>query len=105
MALDPVIHAPVRLRIVTLLASTLPDPADELPFVQLQRELDLTAGNLTTHLARLEDAGYVAISKGFHGRKPVTHVALAPAGRLAFATYREELLAMLSAPSQRKGDR
>ena len=79
---------------------TLPDPADELPFLQLQRELDLTAGNLTTHLARLEDAGYVAISKGFHGRKPVTHVALAPAGRLAFATYREELLAMLSAPSQ-----
>lgn len=95
MELDPIIHAPARLRIVTMLDAALHDPADELPFVRLQRELDLTAGNLTTHLARLEDAGYVAIAKGFHGRKPVTHVRLTPAGRLAFSSYRAALLTLL----------
>ncbi|WP_105567030.1 transcriptional regulator [Microbacterium halophytorum] len=97
MALDPVIHAPVRLRVVTLLAAALRDPADEIPFVQVQRELGLTAGNLTTHLAKLEDAGYVAIGKEFQGRKPVTHVSLTAPGRLAFAQYRAELLSLLSA--------
>lgn len=103
MSLDPVIHAPARLRIVTFLDSALPAPQDALPFVELQRELGLTAGNLTTHLGRLEDAGYVSIDKSFQGRRPVTRLRLTPAGRLAFASYREELLAMLGVSDRPTG--
>ena len=56
-ALDPVIHAPARLRIVATLAA-LPD-GDSLSFTRLQDMLDLTPGNLITHLRKLEDAGYL----------------------------------------------
>lgn len=93
--LDPVIHAAARLRIMTYLDASLADPADELTFPRLQRELGLTAGNLTTHLAKLEDAGYVSITKAFAGRKPVTYVGLTLEGRAAFRTYRAALLALL----------
>ena len=57
--LDPVIHAPVRLRI-TVTLSTLRE-GDYLSFSRLQQLLDLTPGNLITHLRKLEEAGYVAI--------------------------------------------
>lgn len=95
MELDPVIHAPVRLRIVTHLDAALASPDDEVTFPRLQRDLDLTAGNLTTHLAKLEQAGYVATTKTFTGRKPVTYVRLTEEGRAAFRTYRAALLALL----------
>ncbi|QHC02506.1 helix-turn-helix domain-containing protein [Epidermidibacterium keratini] len=95
MDLDPVIHAPVRLRIVTHLDTSLVDPDDEVTFPRLQRDLELTAGNLTTHLAKLEQAGYVATSKTFSGRKPVTYVRLTHEGRAAFHTYRSALLKLL----------
>lgn len=97
--LDPIIHAPVRLRIVTHLDAALADPDDEMTFPRLQRDLELTAGNLTTHLAKLEQAGYVAIAKGFTGRKPVTYVRFTPEGRAAFRTYRSTLLALLGRDS------
>lgn len=95
MELDPIIHAPVRLRIVTHLDASLADPDDEMTFLRLQRDLGLTAGNLTTHLAKLEQAGYAAITKGFTGRKPTTYVRLTPEGRAAFQSYRATLLALL----------
>lgn len=95
MELDPVIHAPVRLRIVTHLDATLAHDDDQITFPQLQRELELTAGNLTTHLSKLESAGYVATEKAFAGRKPVTYVQLTSAGRTAFRSYRDALLALL----------
>ncbi len=69
--LDPIIHAPARLRIMTTLAESL-DDGDEMTFQKLRSLLDMTAGNLTTHLSKLEDAGYVVIDKAFAGRKPVT---------------------------------
>ena len=56
-SLDPVIHAPARLRIVATLAA-LPDGAS-LSFTRLQDMLELTPGNLITHLRKLEDAGYL----------------------------------------------
>lgn len=99
MELDPIIHAPVRLRIVTHLDAALADPADEITFPRLQRDLELTAGNLTTHLARLEQAGYVSTTKEFAGRKPVTYVRLTAEGRTAFRAYRAALLALLGGPS------
>lgn len=96
--LDPVIHAPARLRIVTALNEALAD-GDELTFPLLQKLLGMTAGNLTTHLGKLEAAGYVATSKTFAGRKPVTYVSLTPAGRAAFRAYRTHLLDLLGGGS------
>ncbi len=92
--LDPVIHAPARLRIMTVLTSALAD-GDQITFPALQKLLDMTSGNLTTHLTKLADAGYVEIDKGFAGRKPVTHVSLTHAGRGAFRTYRSQLIELL----------
>ena len=59
--LDPVIHAPVRLRLMVTLA-TLPE-GDNLSFTRLQELIGLTPGNLITHLRKLEDAGYVQTNK------------------------------------------
>jgi len=92
--LDPVIHAPARLRIVTTLSEALED-GDRIAFPALQKLLGMTAGNLTTHLTKLSEAGYVDITKSFAGRKPVTYIALTQAGRGAFRSYRSRLLALL----------
>jgi DNA-binding MarR family transcriptional regulator len=93
--LDPVIHAQARLRVVSAL-STLPD-GDRLAFPRLQELLDMTAGNLSTHLRKLEDAGYVRIAKTHQGRMPVTFVALTTRGRAAFEQYTADLRALLAA--------
>jgi len=92
--LDAVIHAPARLRIMTTLIEALSD-GDEISFPSLQKLLDMTAGNLTTHLAKLEAAGYTATTKSFAGRKPVTRISVTPAGRAAFSAYRAQLLDLL----------
>lgn len=91
--LDPVIHAPARLRVVATLATL--DTADEITFPKLQQLLDMTAGNLSTHLRKLEDAGYVRQSKTHAGRKPVTYLALTPQGRRAFEDYTQALTGLL----------
>lgn len=95
--LDPVIHAPARLRIVTALNEALAD-GDEVTFPTLQKLLAMTAGNLTTHLSKLQAAGYVELAKTFAGRKPVTYVSLTPTGRAAYRTYRAQLLDLLGGP-------
>lgn len=92
--LDPVIHAPARLRIMTALTEAL-DEGDEITFPALQKLLEMTAGNLTTHLAKLESAGYITSAKTFAGRKPVTLISLTPHGRAAFHMYRTALLDLL----------
>ena len=91
--LDPVIHAPARLRIVATLA-TLPD-GDELSFTRLQDILDLTPGNLITHLRRLEDAGYVSTEKTGNGTAGKTTVALTSEGRKALDGYTRALRGLL----------
>ncbi len=80
--LDDVIHGRVRLGIVAYLAS-----AEVADFTELKDLLEVTQGNLSVHLRKLEDAGYVAIDKSFVGRKPLTRVRLTEAGRGAFANY------------------
>ncbi|MEL7978279.1 transcriptional regulator [Isoptericola sp. F-RaC21] len=92
-ALDPVIHAPARLRVVATLAAL--DTGDELSFPRLQKLLDMTAGNLSTHLRKLEDAGYVRVTKTHEGRTPATYLALTPTGRRAFEDYQEALSGLL----------
>ena len=83
--LDPLIHAPARLRIVATLAA-LPD-GDTLSFVRLQDMIGLTPGNLITHLRKLEDAGYVDTEKTGNGPASLTTVALTHKGRTALDTY------------------
>lgn len=83
--LDPVIHAQARLRVVAVL-STLPE-GDLLTFPRLQEILSMTAGNLSVHLRKLEDAGYVDVTKTHQGRTPVTLIRLSRRGRLAFEEY------------------
>lgn len=91
--LDTVIHAPARLRVVSTLAALPRD--DEIVFPRLQQLLDMTAGNLSTHVRKLEDAGYVRVVKGHAGRKPVTYLALTTEGRRAFEDYTNTLTALL----------
>jgi len=94
--LDAVIHSQGRLR-VTVALSVLP-PGDTVTFHRLQELLGMTAGNLSTHLRKLEDAGYVTINKTYQHRKPVTYVSLSNAGRLAFEDYGTSLHDLLSSP-------
>lgn len=91
--LDPVIHAPARLRLVATLA-TLP-PGDELAFPKLRKLLDMTAGNLSTHLRKLEDAGYVRVTKTHEGRVPATYLSLTDRGRTALTEYTTALTNLL----------
>ncbi|MDF7665853.1 transcriptional regulator [Bifidobacterium sp. ESL0745] len=91
--LNPVIHAPSRLRIMTTLTSL--DDDESLSFSKLKQLLNMTNGNLSVHLTKLEEAGYVSIDKTFEGRKPATYVSVTSAGRDAFATYLHDLQVLL----------
>jgi DNA-binding MarR family transcriptional regulator len=91
--LDPVIHAEARLRITAALAAVR--SGDQISFPRLQKLLDMTSGNLSTHLRKLEDAGYVESTKTFEGRTPATYLALTPTGRAAFDTYTRTLRSLL----------
>jgi DNA-binding MarR family transcriptional regulator len=95
--LDPVIHAQARLRVVSAL-SVLREH-DRITFPKLQDSLRMTAGNLSVHLRKLEDAGYVEVTKTHHGRTPTTLVRLTRRGRLAFDDYTAALHALLN-PSE-----
>ncbi len=95
--LDPVIHVPARLRIVVTLAA-LP-AGDSLSFSRLQQLLDLTAGNLITHLRKLEDAGYVANVKSRQDGTARTSVHLTMAGRAALERYTATLRRLLDPAS------
>jgi DNA-binding MarR family transcriptional regulator len=99
--LDRTIHVPTRLRIVVALA-TLPD-GDSLSFSRLQQLLDLTAGNLVTHVRKLEDAGYVAYIKSRREGAARTSIHLTHAGRAALERYAATLQQLLgpAAPTWR----
>jgi DNA-binding MarR family transcriptional regulator len=95
--LDPVIHAQARLRVVSALSVMREE--DSIAFPRLQETLRMTAGNLSVHLRKLEDAGYVEVIKTHHGRTPMTLVKLTRRGRLAFDDYTAALRALLNPPS------
>ena len=84
--LDRVIHEPARLMLVALLSSI--ESAD---FLFLLKESSLTKGNLSVHLSRLEEAGYVKTEKTFRGKIPHTEYHLTPKGKSAFDQYRKSL--------------
>ena len=84
--LDRVIHEPARLMLVALLSSV--ESAD---FLFLLKESGLTKGNLSVHLSRLEEAGYLRVDKTFQGKIPHTEYSLTAKGRTAFSEYRKKL--------------
>ncbi len=89
--LDRVIHEPGRLMIVALLAAV-----KECDFLYLLGETEMNKGNLSSHLARLEEAGYLQIEKTYRGKVPQTLLRLTRSGRAAFEEYRRGINAALS---------
>jgi len=83
---DRVIHEPARLVIVSLLSGV-----SEADFVFLLRETGMSKGNLSSHLAKLETAGYIAVEKTYRGKIPLTICRLTDAGKSALDTYRESM--------------
>jgi len=81
-SIDEVIHGRLRLGIMAYLST-----AEAADFNELKARLQASDGNLSIHLRKLEEAGYVAIDKTFLGRKPLTRVRLTDKGREAFLTY------------------
>lgn len=88
--INQVIHAPARLMVLTYLYVV--ESAD---YVFLMRLTGLTWGNLSTHLTKLEEAGYITIDKEFKGKKPHTTISLTKQGRTAFREYKKGLQQVL----------
>lgn len=84
--LDRIVHEPARLMILALLY-----PLENADFLFILRETGLTKGNLSAHISKLEEAGYVDVHKGFRGRIPQTTYSLTEEGREAYRSYRERL--------------
>ena len=82
LQLDRVIHEKGRLPIMSLLAAT-----PELSFTEIRDTMQMTDGNLSMHLKTLQEAGYVAVTKSYQNRRPLTTCTLTPAGRTAFSRY------------------
>jgi DNA-binding transcriptional ArsR family regulator len=89
--LDRVIHEPARLLIVALLAGVR-----EADFLWVLRESGLTKGNLSTHLAKLEETGYLEVEKTYKGKVPLTVLRLTRQGKTAFDRYKRALNGVLA---------
>jgi len=88
--IDRVVHSPARLMILAYLGAV--DSAD---FIFLMNQVNLTRGNLSSHLKALEEAGYVGIQKEFVDKVPRTLIRLTDAGREAMQTYRKQMQAII----------
>ena len=93
--LDSIIHQPVCLKVMAALTALR--AGDQLEFVTLREMLDLTDGNLSVHLRKLEDEGYVDIEKVFVGRKLLTFIRVTPKGRSAFEAHTQALREIIGA--------
>ena len=82
LQLDRVIHEKGRLAIMSMLAAS---PA--LSFTEMRDALNMTDGNLTTHIRTLQEAGYVSVTKSFQHNRPLTTCSLTAAGKKAFSGY------------------
>ncbi len=91
--LDRVIHEPGRLMVVALLFAV-----ERADFLYLQHETGINKGTLSSHLSRLEEAGYVEVSKTYRGKVPQTVLRLSTAGREAFQRYRRKLKSAFEDP-------
>jgi DNA-binding HxlR family transcriptional regulator len=84
--LDPIIHSQVRLSVMSILTAV-----KEADFNTLKNMTETTDGNLSTHLSKLEDAGYIRVKKSFKGKKPLTLCSLTDKGKDAFSAYLDGL--------------
>ena len=89
--IDEVIHGRLRLGIMAFLST-----ADGADFNALKARLQATDGNLSVHVRKLEEAGYVAIDKSFVGKKPLTRVTLTDPGRTAFIRYLDAMARLVN---------
>jgi DNA-binding MarR family transcriptional regulator len=87
---DRVVHEPARLMLLGILHG-----AGEADFTFLLHETGLTKGNLSSHLMKLEESGYVKIAKTFQGKLPLTLLSITPTGRKALQSYRKTMLQAL----------
>ncbi|MGD2295016.1 MAG: transcriptional regulator [Candidatus Aminicenantes bacterium] len=84
--LDPIIHSQVRLSVLSILAAS-----KQADFSTLKKMTGTTDGNLSTHLTKLEEAGYVKVKKNFRGKKPLTSCSITTKGKDAFSEYLKNL--------------
>jgi DNA-binding MarR family transcriptional regulator len=82
LQLDRVIHEKGRLAIMSALAAT-----PELSFTELKNALEMTDGNLTTHIRILQEEGFISVAKSYQNNRSLTTCSLTKAGRKAFADY------------------
>ena len=94
--LDPLVHAPARLMVMTYLYVV-----EQIDYVYLQRVTGLSWGNLSKQLSKLEQAGYLETEKSFKGKKPHTTIQLTEAGRKAYQKYKDSIQEVMdSLPDQ-----
>ncbi|MFC3230234.1 winged helix-turn-helix domain-containing protein [Marinibaculum pumilum] len=91
--IDEVIHGRLRLGVMAYLAN-----AEAASFTEMKEALEVTQGNLSVQLRKLEEAGYVAVDKSFVSRKPLTTLRLTEAGRRAFRDYLAALSDVIGQP-------
>lgn len=90
---DPLIHSRIRLSVLAILVSV-----DDAEFTYLREQVKATDGNLGAHLRRLEEGGYLDVTKHFMDRKPVTRYRITDTGRQAFRRYVDSVEQLLRAP-------
>jgi len=95
--LDPIIHARLRLAVLSVLISV-----KEADFNYLKKTIGTTDGNLSVNLSKLEKAGYISIKKSFRGKKPLTTCSITQKGRKAFSEYLKALETYISLKKQEK---
>ena len=91
LEIDKTIHEPARLLIMANLYVI--DSAD---FTYLMHQTNLTYGNLSSHMSKLEEAGFIEVIKEFKGKRPNTMLKLTPKGREALIHYREQIMEILA---------
>jgi DNA-binding PadR family transcriptional regulator len=99
LRLDSVIHAPIRLAVLSVLTTV-----ENARFTSLRESTSATDGNLSTHLAKLEKHGFIAARKTFEGKRPQTLYSVTDKGRMAFAEYLEQLKHIVKT-RQNKGEK
>lgn len=93
--LDPVLHAELRLAVISILAEV-----EEADFSFLKRQTGASSGNLSVQIDKLSAAGYITVEKGFKGKMPRTTCRMTPVGQAAFRNYISALQEYLPKPPQ-----
>ena len=89
--IDKLVHEPARLAVLSQLYVV-----EEADFLFIRKKTGLTQGNLSSHMSKLEDAGYISIQKRFVGKRPSTLLRLTDKGRRAFERYLEQMRQLLN---------